>query len=88
MSLCSSMVMVREHHNIEMPILGVREAMSDMSNPSLLSTFLLEKSKQRDEPIISGLPHLPLPPVLSQDQSSNDSYSNMTFTNNTICDRI
>ena len=31
MSLCSSMVMVREHHNIEMPILGVKEAMSAMS---------------------------------------------------------
>ena len=43
MSLCSSMVMVREHHNIEMPILGVKEAMSAMSNPSLLSTFWLEK---------------------------------------------
>ena len=37
------MVMVCEHHNIEMPILGVKEAMSVMSNPSLLSTFLLEK---------------------------------------------
>ena len=37
------MVMVCEHHNIEMPILGVEEAMSVMSNPSLLSTFLLEK---------------------------------------------
>ena len=43
MSLCSSMVMVREHHNIKMPILGVKEAMSAMSNPSLLSTFWLEK---------------------------------------------
>ena len=42
-SLCSSMVMVCEHHIIEMPILGVKEAMSAMSNPSLLSTFCLEK---------------------------------------------
>ena len=42
MSLCSSMVMVREHHNIKMPILGVKAAMSAMSNPSLLSTFWLE----------------------------------------------
>ena len=30
------MVIVREHHNIEMPILGVKEAMSAMSNPSLI----------------------------------------------------
>ena len=37
------MVMVCEHHNIEMPILGVKEAMSAMSNSSLLSTFWLEK---------------------------------------------
>ena len=43
MSLCSSLVIVCENHNIEMPILGVKEAMSAMSNPSLLSTFLLEK---------------------------------------------
>ena len=42
MSLCSSMVMVREHHNIKMPILGVKAAMSAMSNPSVLSTFWLE----------------------------------------------
>ena len=38
MSLCSSMVMVCEHHNIEIPILGVKEAMSAMFNLSLLST--------------------------------------------------
>ena len=39
MSLCSSIVMVREHHNIKMPILGVKEAMSAMSNPSLFLPF-------------------------------------------------
>ena len=43
MLLCSSMVTVCEHHNIEMPILCVKEAMSAMSNPSLFSTFWLEK---------------------------------------------
>ena len=39
MSLCSSMVMVCEQHNIEMPIFGVKDTMNAMSNPSLLSTF-------------------------------------------------
>ena len=33
--------LVREHHNIKMPILGVKAAMSAMSNPSVLSTFWL-----------------------------------------------
>ena len=74
MSFCSSMVMVHEHHiNIKIPILGVKEAMSAMSNPCLLSTFgwkspVLHMNtekyyKQRDEPVISGSPH---PPPCSQ----------------------
>ena len=49
MSLCSSKVMVLMHHNIEMPILGVKEAMSAMSNPSQLSTFWLEKTSLTHE---------------------------------------